>query len=67
MSIYKIYFSHNRTNVSYVFKWSNLFIIFSVFIVSSCASMRAIPDNFTKIDEFILNDITVYQVFKKNN
>ena len=49
MSIYKIYFSHNRTNVSYVFKWSNLFIIFSVFIVSSCASMRAIPDNFTKI------------------
>ena len=26
-----------------------------------------IPDNFTKIDEFILNNITVYQVFKKNN
>ena len=49
MSIYKIYIFHNRTNVSYIFKWSNLFIIFSVFIVSSCASMRAIPDNFTKI------------------
>ena len=26
-----------------------------------------IPDNFTKIDEFILNNITVYQVVKKNN
>ena len=26
-----------------------------------------IPYNFNKIDEFILDNITVYQVFKKNN
>ena len=26
-----------------------------------------IPDNFSKIDELIVNDTVVYQVFKKNN
>ena len=26
-----------------------------------------IPNNFSKIDEFILNSTIVYQVFKKNN
>ena len=26
-----------------------------------------IPDNFSKIDELIINDTVVYQVFKKNN
>ena len=26
-----------------------------------------IPNNFSKIGEFILDDITVYEVYKKNN
>jgi len=26
-----------------------------------------IPYNFTKVDEFVLNNTIVYQVFKKNN
>ena len=60
MSIYKFYLFHIRTYVYYICKWSSFLIIFSVFIVSSCTSMREVPDNFTKIiqkkqfsDEFL--------------
>ena len=49
MSIYKFYLFHIRTYVYYICKWSSFLIIFSVFIVSSCTSMREVPDNFTKI------------------